>query len=77
MLIVVHWVLLTWVIVNCSAHVGDRNRHRKFLKEIGLEKVSGLTTLHTIFHGLTIRLKYDDLNVVVLHKGVWRITLVI
>ena len=27
MLIVVHWVLLTWVIVNCSAHVGDRNRH--------------------------------------------------
>ena len=47
---------------------------RKFLKEIGLEEVSGLTSLHTIFHGLTIRLKYDDLNVVVLHKGVWRIT---
>ena len=29
MLIVVHWVLLTWVIVNCSAHVDDRNRHTK------------------------------------------------
>ena len=29
MLIVVHWVLLTWVIVNCSAHVGDRDRHTR------------------------------------------------
>jgi hypothetical protein len=46
------------------------SRLRKVVKAIGLEKVSGPTILHTLFQGLTKRLKEDDWKVVVRHKGV-------